>query len=231
MIASDLDFIRRILSVAECGQPEFPYSEVYIYADDNRFNPARRQITYSIGFTEGGGNLKRLLLRYIDAGGALAKDIKPFTTGMGEASHGSLAGNQAFMGLLKKAGQEEVMRKVQREQFDVMYLDPAIEWSEQYGFSYALSKLTIADSFLHSGSMLPFLMNRFAEKKPSSGGDEKKWITDYLNARRQWLANHENKVLNRTTYRANCFLIEASKGNWDLQTPVVMNGTSVSRIA
>jgi hypothetical protein len=36
--------------------------------------------------------------------------------------------------------------------------------------------------------------------------------------------------LNRTVYRANCYLIEASKGNWDLQTAVVMHGTSVGRI-
>jgi chitosanase len=74
-------------------------------------------------------------------------------------------------------------------------------------------------------------MQRFPEKKPSAGGDEKKWISDYLNARKSWLANHENKILNKTVYRANCFLIEASKGNWDLITPVVMNGTKVARIA
>jgi chitosanase len=228
---AELDFIRRILSVAECGRPEFPFSEVYIYADDNRFKPARRQITYSIGFTEGGGNLKKVLLRYVDAGGALAKDIQPFTVGLGDQNRGSLCGNQAFVGLLKVAGQEQLMRKVQREQFDVMYLNPAIKWGEQYGFTLALSFLTIADSYLHSGSMLGFLMAKFPEKKPNAGGDEKKWITDYLSARRQWLANHENKVLNKTVYRANCFLIEASKGNWDLQTAVVMNGKTVARVA
>jgi chitosanase len=229
MNAADLDFIRRILSVAECGQPDFPYTEVYIYKDDNRFDPARRQITYSIGFTEGGGNLKKVLLRYIEASGVMAADIKPFTVGLGDSSRSTLADNQAFIGLLKAAGKDPIMQQVQREQFDVMYLNPAIAWGERYDFTYALSFLTIADSYLHSGSMLGFLMERFAEKKPAAGGDEKRWITDYLNARKSWLANHSNKILNKTVYRANAYLIEVSKGNWDLATPIVMNGTTVTR--
>jgi chitosanase len=226
----DLEFIRRILSVAECGKPDFPFSEVYIYADDNRFSPARRQITLSIGFTEGGGNLKKVLERYIEQGGALAKDLQAFMPGMGDKSRGSLAGNQAFIALLKSAGKEQIMQQVQREEFDRMYLNPAIRWGEIYKFTLNLSFLTIADSYLHSGSMLPFLMAKFPEKKPVDGGNEKKWITDYLDARKSWLANHSNKILNGTVYRANCYLIEASKGNWDLQTAVVMHGTNIGRI-
>ena len=231
MNESDLSFIRRILSVAECGKPEFPYSEVYIYADDNRFQPPRRQITYSIGFTEGGGNLKKVLERYCDEGGVEASAIRSFLYNLGAKSKGSLAGNQTFISLLKAAGTEELMRQIQREEFDRMYLEPAIGWGEQYGFTLNLSFLVIADSHLHSGSMLGFLMQRFAEPKPSAGGNEKKWIYDYLNARKQWLATHSNRVLNTTVYRANCFLIEASKDNWDLQTSLVMNGTVVNKVA
>jgi len=231
MTESDLDFIRRVLSVAECGEPDFPFSEVYVYADDNRFTPPRRQITYSIGFTEGGSNLSKVLARYIEAGGALANDLKAFTVGLGDKSRGSLAGNQAFIGLLKAAGKEGLMQRVQREEFDRMYLVPAIKWGETYGFTLSLSFLVIADSFLHSGSMLGFLMQKFPEKKPVDGGNEQKWISDYLNARKTWLATHSNKILNKTVYRANCYLIEVSKANWDLATSLVMNGTNVERVA
>src|ERR1700730_1106374 len=118
MNPNDLDYIRRVLSVAETGKPEWNSSAVYVYADDNRFTPARRQITLSIGFTEGGGNLKKVLERYIEAGGTLAKDLKAFTPGLGDKSRGSLAGNQAFLDLLKKAGTDEIMKRVQREEFD-----------------------------------------------------------------------------------------------------------------
>jgi len=226
----DLDFIRRILSVAECGKPDFPYSEVYIYADDNRFDPPRRQITLSIGFTEGGGNLKKVLECYIEAGGTFAKDLKAFTPGLGDKSRGSLAGNQAFIALLKAAGKEPIMRRVQHEEFDRMYLKPAITWGETHGFGLNLSFLVIADSYLHSGSMLGFLMAKFPEKKPVDGGNEKKWINDYLAARHSWLKNHSNKILNKTVYRADCYMREAAKGNWDLTSSLVMHGTTVERI-
>jgi chitosanase len=230
MTESDLDYIRRVLSVAEVGKPEWNPSEVFIYADDNRFTPARRQITLSVGFTEGGGNLKKVIERYITAGGVLAKDLKAFTVGLGDKSRGSLAGNQAFIGLLKKAGTEQVMIRVQREEFDSMYLEPAIRWGETYRFTLNLSFLVIADSYLHSGSMLGFLMAKFSEKKPIDGGNEKKWITDYLNARHSWLKNHSNTILNKTVYRADSYLREAAKGNWDLAgAPLVMNGTVVHR--
>jgi chitosanase len=228
---ANLDYIRRVLSVAETGKAEWDSGAVYVYQDDNRFTPARRQITLSIGFTEGGGNLKKVLERYIEEGGILAKDLKAFTPGLGDKSRGSLAGNHAFIDLLKKAGSDPIMQRVQREAFDSMYLEPAIRWGEQHGFTLDLSFLVIADSYLHSGSMLGFLMAKFPEKKPNAGGDEKKWITDYLNARHGWLENHSNKILNKTVYRADCYLREVEKGNWNLdQGPLVMNGTIVNLV-
>jgi chitosanase len=230
MIESDIDFIRRVLSVAECGTEEFKYSDVYIYADDSRFSPARRQITYSIGFTEGGGNLKKVLEAYIAAGGAFARDLQTFIPGLGDKSRRSLAGNQAFIALLKVAGKEPTMREVQHQQFDRMYLRPAITWGESYKFTLNLSFLVIADSYLHSGSMLGFLMARFPEKKPVDGGDEKEWINAYLQIRHDWLRTHSNKILNKTTYRADCYLREAAKGNWDLIGSFMMNGIPVARI-
>jgi chitosanase len=230
MTDADLDFIRRILSVAECGKPDFPYSEVYVYADDNRFDPPRRQVTYSIGFTES-GNLKTVLEHYIKAGGLLAKDLKPFLAGLGDKSRGSLAGNKLFISLLVTAGKEPCMAQVQREEFDRMYLSRAINWGEEHGFSLNLSFLVIADSYLHSGSMLGFLMAKFPEKKPIDGGDEKTWIRSYLEVRHQWLKKHSNKILHKTVYRADCYMREATKGNWDLSgSPIVMHGTSVHRL-
>jgi chitosanase len=226
----DIDFIRRILSVAECGKPEFPFSGIYVYADDNRFSPPRRQITYSIGFTEGGGNLKRVLERYCEASGAFSADLRAFLPGLGDKARGSLAGNEAFKALLISAGREPKMRQVQREQFDLMYLQPAFKWAESYGFTLNLSFLVIADSYLHSGSMLSFLMAKFPAKKPVDGGDEKRWILAYLQARHDWLRTHPNRILNNTVYRADCYMRQAA-GNWDLSNGIVMHGTTIARIA
>jgi chitosanase len=227
---STIDLIRRVLSIAETGKPEWDPSAVYVYADDSRFGPPRRQVTLSIGFTEGGGNLKKVLQAYVDAGGAEV-NFKPYLPTMGEKSKPSLCGNSKFIADLKVAGKVPPMAEVQKACFDRMYLGPAFAWAEKYGFTQPLSYLVIADSFLHSGSMLSFLMNSFPEKKPVDGGDEKKWIEAYLKARKNWLANHSNKLLRNTTYRANCYLQEVTKENWGMEGELVMNGQRVARIS
>jgi chitosanase len=222
-----VSFIRRILSVAETGKADWNPSAVYIYSDDNRFSPPRKQVTLSIGFTEGGGNLKKVLQRYAQKGGALTASFAGYLPTLGSGP--TLANDSKFINLLKEAGKESAMVEAQSECFDSLYLGPAFAWAKKYGFTLPLSFLVIADSFLHSGSMLPFLMNSFPEKKPVDGGDEKKWIKAYLDARKKWLAGHSNKILQGTIYRANCFLSELTRDNWTLATsPIVMHGTKVS---
>jgi len=222
-------FIRRILSVAETGKPDWDPGAVYLYADDNRFKPPRKQVTVSIGFTEN-GNLGRMLEAYLAKGSEHEAKLRPYLRDIGEKGRPSLAGNKVFIGLLKEAGKDPKMRAAQEESFDELYLGPAFAWAERYGFREPLSYLVIADSFLHSGSMLEFLMARFPEKKPIDGGDEKEWIKFYLKVRHEWLRTHSNKILNKTVYRADAYLREASKGNWHLVIDsFVMHGTEVSR--
>jgi chitosanase len=112
--------------------------------------------------------------------------------------------------------------------FEEKYLGPAFRWAKEKGFNLPLSFLVIADSYLHSGSMLQFLMAESPEKKPVNGGDEKAWIGAYLRARRKWLAGNSNPVLRTTVYRADCYLAEIERDNWELiQSPIVINGTGV----
>jgi chitosanase len=224
-----VSYIRRILSVAETDRAEWNPSAVYIYADDNRYQPPRKQITLSIGFTEGGGNLKKVLKGYVDKGGKLGAQLAPYLPSLGSGP--TLAGDTKFINLLKEAGKDPVMVQAQQECFDEFYLGPAFVWARSNGFTLPLSYMVIADSYLHSGSMLPRLMNSFPEKKPKDGGNEQAWIRAYTEARKQWLATHRNQVLNKTVYRANCYLEQMERGNWGLGTyPIVMNGTSVAPI-
>jgi chitosanase len=221
-------FIRRILSVAETDKATWDPGAVYVYSDDNRFNPPRKQVTLSIGFTEGGSNLKKLLQHYVELDGAFGAQFAPYIATMGSGP--SLHNDSDFMGLLKNAGKEDpLMMKAQEEMFDRLYLGPAFTWASLHGFALPLSYLVIADSFLHSGSMLDFLMKRFPEKKPKDGGDSKSWITAYTKTRKDWLANHSNKLLRNTVYRCDCYLTQIDKGNWDLsEAPVFMHGTPVT---
>lgn len=219
-----IDFIRRIVSVAETDEPVWNPAAVYVYNDGNN---KRKQCTLSVGFTADGGNLRKVLERYVEVGGAYAAQLTLYIAALKAGDPGT---DPEFISLLKEIGKNDpVMMGVQTEMFDELYLAPAFVWATKYGFTQPLSYLVIADSFLHSGSMLDFLMNKFAEKKPSDGGDEETWIHDYLDARRDWLANHSNKILNGTVYRCDCYVREIERSNWDLaQAPVNMHGTDVN---
>jgi chitosanase len=220
-----IGFIRRILSVAETGKPVWDPASVYKYNDGPKGTP---QWTLSIGFTELGGNLKRVLEHYAQLGGAFAAQFAPYMEVMG-SKHIT---DPEFKNLLVQVGKEDpLMMRAQEEMFDKLYLGPAFTWAAKHGFTLPLSYLVIADSFLHSGSMLDFLMNRFSEGKPRDGGDEQAWIRDYVKARKDWLVNHSNQILRNTIYRCDCYLNQIKTDNWDLeQTPVVMHGTPVAYV-
>jgi chitosanase len=82
---------------------------------------------------------------------------------------------------------------------------------------------------IHSGSILWVIRNKFPETTPSAGGNEKKWIEQYVKARQQWLATHPRPAVRSTTYRTKCFQREIQRANWDLsQVPVNANGAQVS---
>ena len=117
---------------------------------------------------QGSGTLRRSWWKLWRRVGALIAALKVGDPGI----------DSDFIALLKEIGKKDpLMMSVQEEMFDQLYLGPAFEWASKYGFGLALSYLVIADSFLHSGGMLGFLMNKFEEKKPSDGGEEKRWIT------------------------------------------------------
>jgi len=216
-----VNFIRRILSVAETDEPVWDPSAVYKYNDGPGKTP---QWTLSVGFTEMGGNLKVVIERYLELGGSLAVQFAPYLAVMGKKH----ITDPEFKTLLQQAGKEPAMEQAQAEIFDEKYLGPAFAWAKRYGFTKPLSFLVIADSFLHSGSMLPFLMDRFPEKKPVDGGNEEVWIKAYLRERRQWLSTHSSTILRATVYRAECYLEQIKKDNWSLAAaPVNMHGTGV----
>jgi chitosanase len=219
-----VEFIRRIISVAETDSPQWDPASVYVYHDGN---DGRKQCTLSIGFTADGGNLRKVLERYGEAHGVYGEQLVPYIALLKAGDPGT---DSDFIKLLKEIGNKDpLMMTIQEEMFDRLYLGPAFDWASRYGFGLPLSYLVIADSFLHSGGMLDFLMKRFAEPKPSAGGQERDWIKAYTDTRRDWLANHSNKILRNTVYRCDCYLAEIKRSNWDLaQTPLNMHGTEVA---
>lgn len=213
----------QVINVFETGTIAGKYGSISIYNDGpNRI----RQVTYGRSQTTEYGNLRELVAMYASAGGRYSEQLRPYVEKIGRTA---LVDDQTFKNLLKSAGNEDpVMRDCQDVFFDRRYFQPALRWAVENGFHYALSVLVIYDSFIHSGSILGFLRERFTERPPAQGGNEKIWISEYVQARHAWLSTHTNPPVRASAYRTRDLLREIDSGNWDLSAlPFKANGTPV----
>ncbi|WP_063856479.1 chitosanase [Rhizobium acidisoli] len=213
----------QVINVFETGTISGKYGSISLYNDGpNRI----RQVTYGRSQTTEYGNLRELVAMYAGAGGRYSEQLRPYVEKIGRTP---LDDDQTFKNLLKSAGNEDpVMRECQDVFFDRRYFQPALRWAVENGFHYPLSVLVIYDSFIHSGSILGFLRERFTERPPSQGGNEKTWISEYVQARHSWLSSHSNPPVRASAYRTRDLLREIDNGNWDLSAvPFKANGTPV----
>lgn len=216
--------IIRIINQFETGTPDGSYDKLTI--QDDGIN-GTFQITYGRSQTTEQGNLRYLLEMYVEAEGAYSNDILPYLERVGRES---LVTDGEFHELLVAAGREDpVMRDTQDRFFDTFYWQPANAWCQAHGIQTALGHLVVYDSQVHSGGIPLFLRKRFTARPPSKGGDEKRWLWAYVEARHQWLKYHKRPLLRACVYRTQCFMDEMSRSNWDLlQRPIVANGREIS---
>ena len=216
----------QIINVFETGSTRGNYAAISIFRDGPN---GIRQVTYGRPQTTEYGNLEELIEMYVERNGIDSAQLQPYLPKIGVTP---LVDDGTFKQLLKHAGANDpVMRSAQDVFFDKRYFQPAMKWADDNGLTLALSALVIYDSFIHSGSILPFLRKRFAAVPPNKGGDEKTWINQYVDARHQWLATASNPDLHPTVYRTQCFKDQMAKDNWDLsQLPIKANGVPVSGV-
>jgi chitosanase len=222
MTSDKVRLFERVLNVFEndSGSPETDYKSIYIYRDGKN---KRRQVTLARGFTDDGGNLKKVVERYIQKDGKL-KDL--MSKRLDKFGRGVLVEDKDFINGLIAAAVEPAMQQAQDEVFKEVYLNPALVWAEDHGFTLPLSVGVVVDSYLQSGAMLGWLMKKFPDKKPDEGGDEKTWIISYLQARLEWF-QRVGGALHNTVYRPKFFLSEIKRGNWQFDCPITCNGSKI----
>ena len=196
------------------------YKSIYIYNDGNH---KRKQVTLGRGFTQDGGNLWKVLARYIAKGGAKADFFASYQAKM---SNGDLWQDKEFLKTIGTCSTEQAMRDAQDEVFNEAYLNPALQWADAHGFKLALSYGVAVDSYLHSGQMTSWLINKFPEHSPANGGDEKKWMQAYLEERLAWF-ERVSGALHTCTFRPKFFLTQIKSGNWDLVCPMTVPGKGI----
>jgi chitosanase len=185
-----------------------------------------KQISYGRSQTTEYGNLEELLQMYINENGTYSDELSHYIPKIGVDP---LVNDSAFKKLLSDAGTKDpIMRQVQDQFFDLRYFQPAMGWADDNGFTLPLSALVVYDSYIHSGSIMMWLRKRFPASVPKNGGDEKTWISQYVDARNNWLATNSSQLLRNTVYRTACFKSEIAKDNWDLDIlPIKAHGVDI----
>lgn len=215
---STVNKIRQIIRCFETGKiVGADYGAIALLSD----GPGNRvQITYGASQTTEYGMLKELLDMYIKAKGRYSDDFHKWMRTIGNVKEDSLSTKAPFLDLLKKAATDPIMQQTQDRFFMIYYFNPARQWFEKNGFTLPLSLLVIYDTYVHSGSVMNSLRNKFAEKVPVNGGDEKKWIQSYAEVRDQWLEeNKKRPILQKTDYRTDSFIFAIRNNNWNLDQP------------
>jgi chitosanase len=192
-------------------------------------DPNRRlQVTLGIQFDEA-GDLPKLLKSYCAQNGQFAAQISPYLSKLntGNDTATVLSQSQRFRDLLRNAGADPVMQRLQKEMFKATSWDPALGWAKARRFSLPLSFLIVADSFLQSDQMLSRLIQRVRVPLPvTSQADEKNWVTGYTKIRNAWL-KAAGGAMAASSYRTECYLRLIARGDWDLTSDVVMNGNRI----
>lgn len=216
--------VKAVVNVFETGRA---YGGYHIVTTLNDGPNKQKQVTYGKCQLAESGKLKEMLQEYIAAKGSYAVQIMPYMDLIGkyEGAFSLLANNETFKDTLKEAGNyDSVMHEVQDKFFDDKYFIPALDWFVNHNFIYPLSLLVVYDSYIHSGQIFDWLRKRFS----ASPRHEKDWVTQYVEARKDWLATSANRVLHSTVYRMECFEELIKEDNWDLsQLPIVAHGVKV----
>jgi chitosanase len=229
-MAEKKQVIDQIISLFETGKLISPsaYSTCAILKDGAGISYGKHQ------GTDKAGSLDRIVLHYIDAGGTYAEELKPFlallkanVSTQGDPKNPSKE-VQALVAVLKKAGSDPIMQRVQDEVFDEGYWLPAVSQGKSAGLVFPLTYAVLYDTCIHSGpGGVARIRQMFAESPPARGGNEKAWTTAYIKARRKWLASSSNPIVRNTVYRMDAFLKLIADDEWDLNPPMVVRNTTI----
>ena len=210
-----------IVNVFETGSPKGEYGQVTLLAGDTgHLTYGRSQTTLA------SGNLYLMIKAYCGKEDAeFGEELEGYLERLVDCDL-SLDHNMRFRRLLRDAGDDPVMQAVQDGFFDRVYWAPAAQAADALGIDIALGVGVVYDSFIH-GSWQRMRDRTIEHYDSVTNLGDKSWVERYIEVRRDWLANHSNRLLNRTVYRMDAFrsLIEADV--WNLELPFTVRGVVI----
>jgi chitosanase len=181
-----------IINIFETGSVLGKYdSVVSVPGDPGGLTYGAKQTTIN------SGNLHLLIKAYTEAEGALfAEELRPYLSRLKNKDQ-SLNKNATLHSILRQAGREPVMIQEQDAFFDRVYWTPALNSATAINIQTVLGIAVVFDSITHGSWRL--IRDRTTNKFGNiSSIGEKNWIKNYVNIRRNWLANHTIQILHLT---------------------------------
>jgi chitosanase len=223
------DTAKKIVNVFETGRAAGDYGMAVLLHDGAGISYGRSQAT------DKGGNLDRIVYRYLDLGGSLGDQLRPHLNRLDTNETAKVDPDNPpgwakdLMELLREAGEDPKMRQAQDEVFDEQYWVPAANQAVAMQLVEPLSWAVVYDSTIHSGpNGVSRIRPLFPEMPPSRGGDERAWTRAYVAARYAWLAGHSRLAVRNTVYRMQAFQSLMDAGKWSLALPVHIPRPSVT---
>lgn len=205
-----------IVSVYETGGPIAKYDTLAILKDGPGGIP---QVTFgSHQMTDASNSLDKCVRRIVDLA-AEAGDNSPFVKTLKATipilaqnttrSIRSLAHDANFHLALKSSAKTEYGKRAQREVYDELYVQPAVNACAGSGWVEPLSLAVVLDGMTHGSWRL--LRDQVDPERP-----ERYWIVSYLWRRRNWLRSHPKQLLKATACRPES-LLRIATGIDDMQ--------------
>ncbi|MET0357341.1 MAG: peptidoglycan-binding protein [Cellvibrio sp.] len=211
-----------IVNIFETGSVLGDYGNVTLIPGDTGHLTFGRSQT-----TLGSGNLYKLLRSYCaNPAARFGGDLQPFLQRFEDIDL-SLDHETYLKNILRASADDSIMRNTQDVFFDQVYWQAAERAATQWGITSALGVAVVYDSTVHGSAEL--IRNKTTQKigTPASVG-ERKWITTYVQTRRDWLANHARADLRPTVYRMDAIKRLIDLDEWDLELPLVVRGAEIS---
>ena len=212
-----------IVNVFETGRPLGDYGKVTLLpGDTGHLTYGRSQTTLA------SGNLYLLIKAYCAAPEAsYARPLSGYLDRL-EAPDLSLDHDVLFRLLLQDAGEDPVMHATQDGFFDRVYWGPSVRGAEALGITSPLGTAVVYDSGIHGSWARLRDLTISSHGRPGQLGEER-WVEAYVATRRDWLANHSNRLLHRTAYRMDAFRALIADRKWALRLPVRVHGVEIAR--
>jgi chitosanase len=210
-----------IVNIFETGRVQGEYGQVTLLAGDSgHLTYGRSQTTLA------SGNLFLLINAYCEAPNAdAAEALAPYLSRLSDRDL-TLDNDSTFRQILRDAGHDPVMQDTQDQFFDRIYWSPALQSARNTGLFTGLGTAVAYDSLVHGSWAL------IREKTHTSGTvtqvGEKKWVSNYVNARRNWLATHPNELLHKTVYRMDSLSQLIQQEKWQLELPLTIRGFQIT---